>query len=47
MEEPVNQDKINLLRKLYESLEICKELKLTHEASLISMAAGCVEDDLT
>jgi|TARA_R100000501_G_C2596670_1_gene94996 hypothetical protein len=42
----MDKDKYRLLKKLYESLKLCEELELTHEASLISMAAGCIEDEL-
>ena len=37
---------MKILRKMYELIKLLQEEDLTHEASLISMAAGCIEDEL-
>ena len=42
----MNKDKQRLLQKLYEALDMCKEQDLAHEYSLISHAAGCIEDEI-
>lgn len=42
----MNKDQQRLLQKLYEALDMCKEQDLHHEYSLISMAAGCIEDEV-
>ena len=42
----MDKDKQRLLQKLYEALDMCKEQGLDHEYSLISMAAGCIEDEI-
>ncbi len=42
----MDKDKQRLLQKLYEALDMCKEQDLTHEYSLINMAAGCIEDEI-
>ena len=42
----MNKDQQRLLQKLYEALDMCKEQDLNHEKSLLSMAAGCIEDEI-
>ncbi len=43
----MDKDKQRLLQKIYEAIHMCEEQDLPHEKSLLSMAAGCIEDDLT
>jgi len=42
----MDKDKQRLLQKLYDAMHMCKEQDLDHEYSLISMAAGCIEDEI-
>ena len=42
----MNKDKQRLLQKIYEAIHMCEEQDLPHEKSLLSMAAGCIEDEI-
>jgi len=42
----MDKDKQRLLQKIYEAIHMCEEQDLPHEKSLLSMAAGCIEDEL-
>ena len=43
----MDKDKQRLLQKIYEAMHMCEEQDLHHEKSLLSMAAGCIEDEET
>ena len=42
----MNKDKQRLLQKIYEAIHMCEEQDLHHEKSLLSMAAGCIEEEI-
>ena len=42
----MDKDKQRLLQKIYEAIHMCEEQDLPQEELFLSMAAGCIEDEL-